>query len=64
MINHNYNLTLHSATDTVGLPGGFSAPNMDVFLIIDQTPKFNIDPYSGIQGTKLSRFTGKHIKHL
>lgn len=49
VIGANYRLTLRSATDTVSV-GGLSAPNTSLFLITDQTPKFNIDPFSGIQG--------------
>ncbi len=49
VIGANYRLTLRSATDTVSV-GGLVAPNVSLFLITDQTPKFNIDPFSGIQG--------------
>jgi len=49
VIGANYKLTLRSATDTVSV-GGLTAPGVSLFLITDQTPKFNIDPFSGIQG--------------
>ncbi|KAF4620757.1 hypothetical protein D9613_000404 [Agrocybe pediades] len=49
VIGANYKLTLRSGRDTVGV-GGFSAPGVSLFLITAQTPKFNIDPFSGIQG--------------
>ncbi|KAF7376309.1 Pepsin A [Mycena sanguinolenta] len=41
--------TLRSGRDTVSV-GGLIAPNTSLFLITDQTPKFDIDPFSGIQG--------------
>ncbi|KAF4621422.1 hypothetical protein D9613_001022 [Agrocybe pediades] len=50
VIDNDYTLTLRSAKDTIGLVGGFQAKDMDVFLIVNQTEKFDIDPYSGIQG--------------
>ncbi|KXN91062.1 Pepsin A [Leucoagaricus sp. SymC.cos] len=49
VVGANYRLTLRSGTDTVSV-GGLDAPNTSLFLITDQTPKFNIDPFSGIQG--------------
>ncbi|SJK97478.1 uncharacterized protein ARMOST_00730 [Armillaria ostoyae] len=49
VVGANYRLTLRSATDTVSI-GGFEVPNVALFLITDQTPKFDIDPFSGIQG--------------
>jgi len=49
VIGANYKLTLRSGKDTVGV-GGFSAPGVSLFLITSQTAKFNIDPFSGIQG--------------
>ncbi|PBK91451.1 acid protease [Armillaria gallica] len=49
VVGANYRLTLRSATDTVSI-GGFEVPNVALFLITDQTPKFAIDPFSGIQG--------------
>lgn len=45
----DYVLTLRDATDTVSI-GGLSATDISIFLITNQTPKFNIDPFSGIQG--------------
>lgn len=35
--------------DTVAV-GGLSTPDTALFLITNQTPTFNIDPFSGIQG--------------
>ncbi|KAH9485175.1 Pepsin-2B [Psilocybe cubensis] len=49
VIGANYKLTLRSGKDTVSV-GGLSAPGVSLFLITNQTPKFNIDPFSGIQG--------------
>lgn len=49
VVGDNYRLTLRSATDTVSV-GGLSAPSTALFLITDQTPTFNINPFSGIQG--------------
>ncbi|KAK0461292.1 acid protease [Desarmillaria tabescens] len=49
VVGANYKLTLRSATDTVSV-AGFQVPNVDLFLITDQTPAFSIDPFSGIQG--------------
>ncbi|KAF8904489.1 acid protease [Gymnopilus junonius] len=49
VIGSNYKLTLRSAKDTVSV-GGLSAPSISLFLITNQTPKFDIDPFSGIQG--------------
>ncbi|KAJ6594144.1 acid protease [Mycena capillaripes] len=49
VVGANYRLTLRSATDTVTL-GGLTAPATKLFLITNQTPKFDIDPFSGIQG--------------
>ncbi|KAF9010503.1 acid protease [Cyathus striatus] len=49
VVGANYKLTLRSGKDTVSV-GGLSAPNTNLFLITNQTPKFNIDPFSGIQG--------------
>lgn len=50
VIGSNYKLTLRSAKDTVSV-GGLSAKGISLFLITSQTAKFNIDPFSGIQGT-------------
>ncbi|XP_006460834.1 hypothetical protein AGABI2DRAFT_192428 [Agaricus bisporus var. bisporus H97] len=49
VIGDNYQLTLRNGTDTVSI-GGLSAPDVSLFLVIDQTPKFDPNPYSGIQG--------------
>jgi hypothetical protein len=49
VIGSNYKLTLRSGKDTVTV-GGLTAPATSLFLITNQTPKFDIDPFSGIQG--------------
>ncbi|TFK44408.1 aspartic peptidase domain-containing protein [Crucibulum laeve] len=49
VIGANYKLTLRSGQDTVSV-GGLKATNVNLFLITNQTPKFDIDPFSGIQG--------------
>jgi len=49
VIGDDTNLTLRSATDTV-VVGGLSSPNVSLFLITEQSPDFDIDPFSGIQG--------------
>ncbi|CAK5276783.1 unnamed protein product [Mycena citricolor] len=49
VIGSNYRLTLREASDTVTV-GGLTSKGVDLFLITGQTPKFNIDPFSGIQG--------------
>ncbi|KAF5392006.1 hypothetical protein D9757_003250 [Collybiopsis confluens] len=49
VVGDNYQLQLRSATDTVSV-GGLSSPNVPLFLITEQTPTFDIDPFSGIQG--------------
>ncbi|KAF9002787.1 aspartic peptidase domain-containing protein [Cyathus striatus] len=49
VVNNDYNLTIRNGTDTVSI-GGHSALNTNVFLITHQTPKFDIDPFSGILG--------------
>ncbi|KAJ7188043.1 acid protease [Mycena filopes] len=49
VVGANYRLTLRSGRDTVAL-GGLSAPATSLFLITNQTAKFGIDPFSGIQG--------------
>jgi hypothetical protein len=56
VIGDNTRLTLRSGTDTVSV-GGLTVPNSDLFLVTDQTPVFDTDPYSGIQGVSPS---GKH----
>ncbi|KAK7005686.1 pepsin A [Favolaschia claudopus] len=48
-VGANYRLTLRSGRDTVAI-GNLSAPATSLFLITDQTAKFGIDPFSGIQG--------------
>ncbi|KAF4620730.1 hypothetical protein D9613_001014 [Agrocybe pediades] len=54
VIDNDYSLTLRAAKDTIGLVGGFQAKDIDVFLIVNQTEKFDIEPYSGIQGVGAS----------
>ncbi|KAJ7072089.1 acid protease [Mycena amicta] len=49
VVGANYRLTLRAARDTVSV-GGLSAPATNLFLITNETPKFDIDPFSGIQG--------------
>ncbi|KAI0374023.1 acid protease [Pilatotrama ljubarskyi] len=49
VVDDDYVLTLRSGADTVTV-GGVAAPGVSLFTIIDQTPKFNIDPFLGIQG--------------
>ncbi|OBZ68305.1 Pepsin A [Grifola frondosa] len=49
VVNNDYVLTIRSATDTVSV-GGLSAGEVSLFTIVDQTPAFGIDPFSGIQG--------------
>ncbi|KAI0329429.1 acid protease [Cubamyces sp. BRFM 1775] len=49
VVDNDYVLTVRSGTDTVTV-GGISLPAVSLFTIIDQTPKFNIDPFLGIQG--------------
>ncbi|KAJ8487769.1 hypothetical protein ONZ45_g5090 [Pleurotus djamor] len=49
VVGANYRLTLRTARDTVAI-GGLSAGVVDLSLITDQTPKFAIDPFSGILG--------------
>ena len=49
VVDNDYVLDLRGATDIVSV-GGLSAANISIFLITNQTAKFNIDPFSGIQG--------------
>ncbi|KAF8973138.1 acid protease [Flammula alnicola] len=49
VIGSNYKLTLRSGQDTVAV-GGLSAKGVSLFLITNETAKFDIDPFSGIQG--------------
>ena len=49
VIGDDWMLTLRSAKDTVSI-GNLKVPNVDLFLITDQTPTFGPDPFSGIQG--------------
>ncbi|KAJ3965719.1 acid protease [Lentinula raphanica] len=57
VIGNNTQLQLRSATDTVSV-GGLSSPNVSLFLITEQTPVFDIDPFSGIQGRMGARAQG------
>ena len=45
----NWNMTLRNGTDTVAV-GDISVPNVSIFLIEDQSPPFEPDPFDGIQG--------------
>ncbi|KAF5372133.1 hypothetical protein D9758_005070 [Tetrapyrgos nigripes] len=47
--DNSYVLRLRSGTDTVTV-GGLKSTNVALNLITSQTPTFNIDPFSGIQG--------------
>jgi hypothetical protein len=47
--NDDYKLTLRSGSDVVSV-GSLDAGQVSLFTITDQTPKFNVDPFSGIQG--------------
>ncbi|KAF4575404.1 hypothetical protein EYR36_006763 [Pleurotus pulmonarius] len=49
VVGANYRLTLRSGRDVVSV-GGLSAGTVDLSLVTDQTPKFAIDPFSGILG--------------
>ncbi|EGN93915.1 hypothetical protein SERLA73DRAFT_189038 [Serpula lacrymans var. lacrymans S7.3] len=49
VVNNDYVLTVETGTDTVSV-GGYTVENVDLYTIVDQTPKFNLDPFSGIQG--------------
>ncbi|OJT10424.1 Pepsin A [Trametes pubescens] len=49
VVNNDYVLTVRSGTDTVTV-GGVAAKGVSLFTITKQTPKFNIDPFLGIQG--------------
>lgn len=47
--NTDYKLTLRSGSDVVSV-GGLNAGSVSLYTITNQTPKFGIDPFSGIQG--------------
>ncbi|KAF9023230.1 acid protease [Hymenopellis radicata] len=49
VVGNNTQLELRSAVDTVTV-GGLTTTDVDLFLITSQTPNFDIDPFSGIQG--------------
>lgn len=49
VVGDNWQLTLHSARDTVSV-GGLSVADVSLFLITNQTPTFAPDPFDGIQG--------------
>ncbi len=50
VVGDNTQLQLRSAVDTVTV-GGLTTSDVNLFLITKQTPNFDIDPFSGIQGT-------------
>lgn len=54
VVDNDYVLQLRSGTDTVSI-GGITLPNISLFTITSQTPKFNIDPFIGIQGEQPMR---------
>lgn len=45
----DFTLFLRNATDTVSV-GGYSATNISLNLITNQTAGFSIDPFAGIMG--------------
>lgn len=49
VVDNDYVLTIRSGTDTITV-GDVATPNVSLFTIIDQTPKFNLEPFLGIQG--------------
>ncbi|KAJ7669356.1 acid protease [Mycena polygramma] len=49
VVGANYKLTLRAAQDTITV-GGLVAKKMPIKLITKQTAKFEINPFSGIQG--------------
>ncbi|KAH9858704.1 acid protease [Lenzites betulinus] len=49
VVNNDYVLHIRSGTDTVTV-GGVAAKAISLFTITSQTPKFNLDPFLGIQG--------------
>ncbi|KAH9931105.1 acid protease [Epithele typhae] len=49
VVNNDYVLTVKQATDSVTV-GNITAKNLSFFTITKQTPKFNLDPFLGIQG--------------
>lgn len=50
----DYTLTLLSGSDYVSV-AGISAGKIALYTITDQTAKFDIDPFSGIQGEQESK---------
>lgn len=50
VVGSNYKLNLRGGRDTVTV-GGLKVANVALNLITNQTPAFNVDPFSGIQGT-------------
>lgn len=46
-----YVLWLRKGSDTVTV-GGISTPDVELYTIINQTSAFDVDPQSGIQGSK------------
>jgi hypothetical protein len=63
VVGDNYKLTLRSARDTITV-GGLSAPNVDMFLVTNQTRPFDRNPYSGILGldSRGDGFFGSFVK--
>ena len=49
VVGDNYALELEAANDTVSV-AGISVPHTPFFLITDQTPTFEPDPFDGILG--------------
>ncbi|KAK2464625.1 hypothetical protein APHAL10511_003318 [Amanita phalloides] len=49
VVGNDYVLTLRTATDTVAI-GSLVSPQVDLFLITNQTKAFDIDPFGGIMG--------------
>ncbi|TBU33806.1 acid protease [Dichomitus squalens] len=49
VVDDDYVLTVRSATDSVTV-GNVTLKKVSLYTIVKQTPKFNIDPFLGIQG--------------
>jgi hypothetical protein len=49
--DNDYKLTLRNGSDVVSV-GGLDAGKVSLYTITNQSPKFNIDIFSGIQGKK------------
>jgi len=61
VVGSNYNLVVKGVNDTVSV-GGLAAPNTSFFLIVEQTPTFDIDPFDGILG--LAAQAGSYFSSL